>query len=188
MATTSYMGKIVWVPEIGDPTIIGWLTVAVYFIGALMCLKATFISQDDKSIKTFWICLTLFLIFLGLNKQLDLQTLFTLIGKNLAIEQGWYENRLTVQITFIILIGLIGTTGLIFLFKKYKSTSYEIKITLTGCIILFSFILIRASSFHHMDIFINWELIGIKMNWVLEIGGLSIIGVGALKYMHNNKT
>ena len=180
--------NISWVPSIGDPTIIGWLTVIVYFIVALICLKAAFISKNDKSIKIFWIFLTFFLIFLGLNKQLDLQTLFTLIGKNLAIEQGWYENKRTVQIAFIVLVWLIGTAGFIFLFKKYKNTTYEIKTALTGSIILFAFVLIRASSFHHIDIFTNWNLIGIKLNWILELGGLTVIGVGALKYLRKIKT
>lgn len=188
MATTSYMGKIHWVPEIGDPTLMGWITVIIYFFVALICLKATVVSTNDKSTKKFWIFLTIFLVFLGINKQLDLQTLFTVIGKNLAIEQGWYKDRRIIQVGFIILIGLMGTIGLFYLFKKYKNTASEIKIALTGCMILFSFILIRASSFHHMDIFINFKIMGVKMNWFLELGGLTIIGVGILKYIHTNKT
>ena len=161
---------------------------ATYFIVSLLYLKAAFITKNDKSIKIFWFSLTFFLVFLGLNKQLDLQTLFTLIGRNLAIEQGWYESRRIIQIGFIVFIGLIGTSGLIFLFNKYKSTTFEIKIVLTGCIILFSFILIRASSFHHMDIFINTRLASVKMNWLFELGGLAIIGFGGLQYFYSKKT
>jgi len=36
-----------WIPGIGDPTIIGWITVAVYFIVALICLKAAFTSNSE---------------------------------------------------------------------------------------------------------------------------------------------
>lgn len=187
MATTNIFGKIHWVPDIGDPTIIGWLTVAVYFTVSLICLKAAFTTKNDKSTKTFWIFLTIFLVFLGINKQLDLQTLFTLIGKNLAIEQGWYKDRRIIQVGFIVLLGLVGTIGLIYLFKKYKNTASEVKTALAGCIVLFSFILIRASSFHHMDILINFEIRGVKMNWILELGGLTIIGVCALKYLYKDK-
>ena len=183
-----------WVPSIGDPTIIGWVTVIIYFFVALLCFnsyrstKSIALDTNHTSNKKFWLFLTLFLIALGINKQLDLQTLFTHLGRSISIEQGWYSNRHIVQVTFIILIGLIGTTGLIFLFKTYKNTVSEIKIVLMGCMILFSFILIRASSFHHMDIFINFKLFGAKMNWVLELGSLTIIGAGALKYLHNSKT
>lgn len=172
-----------WVPSIGDPTIIGWVTVAVYFIVAVICLKAAFTSNSEKSIKNFWLFLTFFLIALGINKQLDLQTLFTQIGKSIAIEQGWYKNRRLVQLGFIILIGLIGVTSIALLLKIYKNSTSAIKISLIGYIILFAFILIRASSFHHMDTFIS-----IKMNWLLELGGLATIGIGSFQYSQAKNT
>ena len=177
-----------WVPGIGDPTITGWITVAVYFIVAIICLKATLASSSEKSIKNFWLFLTFFLIALGINKQLDLQSLLTQIGKGIAIEQGWYKNRHIVQLDFIILIGLIGVTGIALLLKIYKNSSSAIKIALMGCVILFAFIFIRASSFHHMDIFINTRLAGVKMNWLFELGSLAIIGLGGFQYFHSKKT
>ena len=174
-----------WVPSIGDPTITGWVTVAVYFIVAVICFKATQTSKhnSEKSIKNLWLFLTLFLIALGINKQLDLQTLFTQISRSLAIEQGWYKDRRMIQISFILLIGLTGIVSIAFLLKTYRNSTSAIKIVLTGCVILFVFILIRASSFHHMDAFINLKLAEIKMNGLFEIAGLTIIGFGALKYL-----
>lgn len=172
-----------WVPSIGDPTIIGWVTVAVYFIVALICLKAAFTSNSEKSIKNFWLFLTLVLISLGVNKQLDLQNLLTQLGKEIAIDQGWYKNRRVVQAGFIFFIGLTGITTLIFLIKTYRDTNFTVKIALTGCTVLFLFILIRAASFHHVDIFINLKFIEIKMNSFLELGGLAIIGVGGYRHI-----
>lgn len=185
-----------WVPSIGDPTIIGWVTVAIYFIVAVICLKAAFTSKLDgnqnksnqeKSIKTFWLFLTFFLIALGINKQLDLQSLLTQIGKDLAIAQGWYKDRRVVQMGFIILIGLLGVTGSAILLKIYWNANTAIKIAFTGSVILFVFILMRASSFHHMDIFINMKLAGMRMNGILELGGLAIIGTGGFRYFYSKK-
>ena len=45
---------------------------------------------------------------LGVNKQLDLQTLFTQLARDLAMAQGWYEERRRYQVAFIIAIGLLG--------------------------------------------------------------------------------
>ena len=174
-----------WVPSIGDPTIIGWVTVAVYFIVAVICLKAAFTSNSEKSIKNFWLFLTFVLIALGINKQLDLQILLTQIGKGIAIEQGWYKNRRAVQAGFIIFIGLTGVSTLIFMIKTYRNINSSVNIALTGCIILFSFILTRASSFHHMDILINMKLADIRVNEILELGGISIIGIGGIRYLYN---
>lgn len=174
-----------WTPNIGDPTVIGWVTVAAYFIVAAICLKATLLSKSDtnKSLKNLWLFLTFFLIALGINKQLDLQTIFTLFGKNLVIEQGWYNDRYIFQIGFIIFIGLSGVVGLTALLKKYKHINTEIKIALVSCIILFIFILIRAISFHYMDFFINMEIVGIKINWLIELSSLIIIGYAGIVHL-----
>jgi hypothetical protein len=41
------------------------------------------------------------LFALGINKQLDLQTALTELGRVLALSQGWYEQRQVVQFWFI---------------------------------------------------------------------------------------
>ena len=117
-----------------------------------------------------------------------MQTLFTQVGKNIALDLGWYKNRHIIQIGFIVAIGLVGVTTLTLLIRRYRNTFFSIKVALSGCIVLFSFILIRASSFHHMDIFINMKLTGLKMNAVLELGGLAIISLGAIQYIRCKKT
>ena len=177
-----------WVASIGDPTVMGWITVAVYFTVAIICLKAATTENANKSEKHFWFYLTFFLMALGINKQLDLQSLLTQTGKDLAIAQGWYKDRRFIQMGFIILIGLLGVTGTIILLKTYRNANTAIKIAFVGCIILFVFILMRASSFHYMDIFINKELAGVRMNGILELGGLAIIGVGGFLYFYNKST
>ena len=177
-----------WAPSIGDPTVMGWVTVVVYFTVAIICLKAASTENANKSEKHFWFYLTFFLIALGINKQLDLQSLLTQTGKDLAIAQGWYKDRRFIQMGFIILIGLLGVTGTIILLKTYRNANTAIKIAFIGCIILFVFILMRASSFHHMDIFINMELAVVRMNGILELVGLAIIGVGGFLYFYSKSS
>ncbi|MEJ2141390.1 MAG: hypothetical protein P8Y24_03380 [Gammaproteobacteria bacterium] len=186
-----------WAPGIGDPTVMGWVTVAIYFAVALLCTWAAIrtsankdntVQGQDKALSFFWFSLSVLLILLGINKQFDLQSLLTQVGKDLAIAQGWYEKRRTVQFLFIIFIAASGVGVLALLVRKYWAMLDYIKITLIGCVILFIFILIRAMSFHHVDIFIHTKLAGIKMNWLFEIGGLSVIWIGALNYLRRIKT
>ena len=72
-----------WRPGIGDPTFLGWVTVAAYFAAALACGRAWRLDRrarlagDRSSSPTFWLILSLLLAFLGINKQLDLQSLLT---------------------------------------------------------------------------------------------------------------
>ena len=183
-----------WTPGIGDPTHMGWATVAVYFLASLLCFIAAIkTTSNDESIspeqlrglRIFWISLSLMLIVLGFNKQLDLQSLLTQVGKDLALAQGWYEYRRIIQFLFIFIIGGAGVIALLYLIRKYWQVLDHIKITLAGCFILFIFVLTRAMSFHHMDIFIHKELAGIKMNWLFELGGLVVILLGSIIYSCN---
>jgi hypothetical protein len=44
-----------------------------------------------------------------------------------------------------------------------------------------SFVIIRAAAFHHFDEVIQYDLHGIKMNWVLELAGIYMIILAGLK-------
>ena len=174
-----------WAPGIGDPTIVGWVTFFVYFAVAVICIKAAITADSKKPEKQFWLYLTIFLIALGINKQLDLQSLLIQIGRDIAIAQGWYKDRQIFQIFFILLLGLSGITGIFILIKKYCCTNNAIKIAFIGCATLFVFILIRASIFQHIDILLNIKLADIRVYGALELGGLVIIAIGGNRYKNS---
>src|SRR6476659_1098397 len=45
-----------------------------------------------------WLAISVLFLFLGVNKQLDLQTALTEAGRYLAHYKGWYEQRQVVQL------------------------------------------------------------------------------------------
>ena len=45
--------------------------------------------------------------------------------------------------------------------------------------VVLAFVLIRAASFHHIDRFIDARILGLKWNWVVEMGGISIVLVAS---------
>ena len=97
-----------WHLGIGDPTAVGWLTVAAYFFAAFLSWKAAGRARAPGGWPpqaVFWVGLAALLVMLGINKQLDLQTWFTLAAKRAAQSQGWYENRRIVQFLFILALG-----------------------------------------------------------------------------------
>ena len=87
-----------WSPGIGDPTVAGWLTVALYAFAAWACLT---VLRRERMAKLplvaneglVWRLMMVFMIALGINKQLDLQSAFTELGRIMAHKQGWYGNR-----------------------------------------------------------------------------------------------
>ncbi|MGB5076176.1 MAG: hypothetical protein WBO17_01695, partial [Sphingorhabdus sp.] len=102
-----------WQPGIGDPSFMGWLTVIAYFGAAFLSFRAAIIantkSVDHRSPanteQIFWFAMTVILIFLGINKQLDLQSLFTAVAREIAKSQDWYSDRRVYQILFIKFLG-----------------------------------------------------------------------------------
>jgi purine-cytosine permease-like protein len=180
-AFLAYTDADVWRPGIGDPTVMGWITVAAYFFTAFLCFRR--FQTTRRSIhasRLFWGGLTLMLVFLGINKQLDLQTWFTLAGKRVAIAQGWYDNRRIVQAVFVALLGAAGCISTYFGYRLVRNHS-ELRLPLIGFVLLLAFVLARAASFHHIDSLINFRLGGVRMNWVLELGAIALLAMGAWK-------
>jgi len=176
---------------IGDPSFMGWFTVACYFITAAISFKIWLSSEQlfSKEVinkqKRFWLVITLVLLFLGLNKQLDLQTLLTSIGKYYAHRDGWYEHRRIFQVSGI--IALLGGATVIFSYYMravFKANRWAI----VGLCFLLVFVSIRATSFHHMDVLINTVFWGVRMNWVLELFGIFLIAMSAIAWLRNKKS
>ena len=172
-----------WHAGIGDPTPIGWLTVAAYLAAAWECWKVSEAARsprDGVNTARYWLLVAVALGMLGINKQLDLQSAMTDIGRRLASAGGWYEQRHEVQQLFVIGIGLAGATAVTVLGWLSWPLSPGRAITLAGLAFLASFVLIRAASFHHVDLFLSQTALGLRWNWILELSGIGFAGAGAI--------
>jgi hypothetical protein len=126
-----------------------------------------------------WAVIALMFIALGINKQLDLQSALTEIGRMLARAQGWYDQRWIVQLFFIegiAVICLVAATTLLVMIRRAPAATW---LAALGTILVLTFVLIRAASFHHVDRFIGTRVLGLRWNWILEIGGILIVMVAA---------
>ena len=170
-----------WHPGIGDPTFIGWLTVVAYAVAAVLCIREAIREKPIPPRFKFWSLLGILMILLGINKQLDLQTWLTVTGRRLARNEGWYEQRRVFQFWFIIGVALFGVISFAAMWRLVREHGADLWLPLLGLFFVISFVVIRAASFHHVDEFLHTRLAGFKMNWVLELGGISIIIAGALR-------
>ena len=175
-----------WQAGIGDPTFMGWFTVAAYFVAAGLSWLAARVSRPGGllSERRFWWGAVVCMLLLAINKQLDLQTWFTLTGKHLAQQTGWYAERRIVQAVFIFLIAGAGLVLALFIWALARRTVRQYRLALSGAIFLGCFILIRAASFHHVDQMLGWQLGWLRMNHLLECGGIFLVGLAALKTWH----
>lgn len=187
-ATLAIVKNNQWHPEIGDRTFLGWFTVIAYLLTAILAIIATvntshlkLSAQQLENHRLIWGLIALILLFLGINKQLDLQTWLTVTGKNLALSEGWYEQRRIVQAIFIISIAIFGLVFLAFVLWLIKENQTNARWGLIGLGMLTCFVIIRAASFHHVDQLIGLNLLGVRVNNILELGGIGAIALSAWK-------
>ena len=197
-----------WSPGIGDPNVIGWLTVVAYLWASYLCflnhrtwravagsatrgawvpVALALLGQrrrlaalpEGVRMSALWKAIAVGLLLLGINKQLDLQTALTEFGRIVARRQGWYDRRQRVQIDFIIGIVLVGIWLVRSVLLLAGQNLPRLGLALLGIVLLCCFVAIRASSFHHVDHLLGADLGGLKINWIMELGGIALVGVGA---------
>ena len=143
-----------WQLVIGDPDLAGWAVTAAYAcaaVCAVLVLRSTaFDPGHRRQRQALWGLIALLMAALALNKQLDLQSLITALGRCLAQEQGWYENRRMVQRDFI--VGLIAAAALAgaAMFWMLRGTMRQNLLPLSGLAALAGFVLIRAGHLLHL--------------------------------------
>lgn len=172
-----------WSPAIGDPSLGGWLTVLLYFSGAFLTYRASVLAGDtgtDKSEIVLWKFIAVGLALLAVNKQLDLQSAFTELGRYLAHQQGWYEARRTIQFAFILGMLALSLCCAIYVLVITFNMPIPTRLAMFGAVVIMAFIVIRAASFHQLDQLIGTSIIGLHWNWITEIGGIFIIGAAAI--------
>jgi hypothetical protein len=178
-----------WTPGIGDPTVVGWLTVVAYLAAAVYCyrLRARFSANADslrRRERRFWGLLSGILFFLCANKQLDLQTAMTEFLRACAKEEGWYGIRQTFQLGFIIAMALSLPVVAGVIFRAARRFPLSTRLAGVGIVTIAVFIFVRASSFHHIDRLLGERFLFVRMNWILELGGIAIVLASARRRWH----
>lgn len=174
-----------WSPGIGDNTPVGWLTVLVYLAAAWAAARAALVrvpnDPQGRRERLFWWAAAALLLFLSINKQLDLQTFVTAVARCHAQLSGWYEGRREVQRLFILAVAAGGVIALAALALALRGILGRIWLALAGLAFVCLFVVIRAASFHHMDALIGSTISGFRLNWLLELPGPILVLIVALR-------
>jgi len=175
-----------WRPGIGDPTAMGWLIVGSYVFSLVLCsgcwLSRSRVNEDACSVRyaRFWMMMSVLFAMLAINKQLDLQSWLTLVGRGIAREQGWFDERRLVQRWFIAGVGVLAAMLLAWVLWQVRGLGWRVGLAAVGAAVTMGFVVMRAASFHGMDDLLRSSLIGpLKMNHAMELAGIILVGAGA---------
>ncbi len=159
----------------------GWVTVAAYAFAAFTAwLAARRAGHAPGGSRGLWVLVAMLMVFLCINKQIDLQSLFTDVGRVFAKKQGWYEDRRQFQKWFV--VGILAASFLVTTLVAFRYRAFWKRhfVLAAGLAFLLTFIVVRAVSFHHVDALLKSRVGGMKMNWILEITGIALVWVAAL--------
>lgn len=175
-----------WSPGIGDPSVMGWLTVGAYGAATAAGARVARLARGGRIGPIselqflFWTGVAILYGLLAVNKQLDLQSAFTALGRCLALRDGWYEDRRLVQIGFIVGLAGAATAGVALAAYGFRAILSGNRLAFLGLLLTTTFVLVRAVGFHHVDSLISARVLGLRMNWVLELSGIALVTAAAL--------
>lgn len=167
-----------WTPGIGDPTWGGWVTVVFYLVAACVC--ASNARRTNRNGARFWTILALSMLALGINKQLDLQSLFTAVMRDNAVHYGWFGKRRELQLAFVSVIAGLGLVLAILSAFYLRTLQRNIRVAMVGLYLISTYVIIRAASFHHIDRLIDGEILRGRWSSMIELGGIAVVLIGAL--------
>lgn len=188
MESVTVFSQVRWQLTVGDPTLLGWTTFAAFLFAAALAVLASRAQSaavdapgERRREARVWRSVAIALGLLGLNKQMDLQSLLTDIGRLVARQQGWYSQRRAVQ-AWLVIGALVGAGALgCWLGWRHARFWKSHKLLVTGSLLLLAFVAVRAMSFHHADVMLGRRLFGFKASWVLELAGILLISLAAAR-------
>jgi hypothetical protein len=178
----------------GDPTPLGWTITIAYGATAFCCWRAArhgphtprrgshasgraaqpaAQTTAQTPIARLWTALAAVLVLLGLNKQLDLQTMLTAVVRDAAKQQGWYADRRPVQIAAVVgSLVLVVVVGAL-VARAVRGELRRLWPAVSGVAVLGAYAAMRTTSLHELDAF----MVGgpLPMKWWGELLGLALI-------------
>lgn len=186
MGIIEIIRSVHWEPHIGDPTLLGWLTVVAYLLAAVACAicawRADEIFGDDHvwQHRLLWGAMAIGLLFLGFNKQLDLQSWFTAVIKKIAWEYGLFDLGQKAQVLFIAGMVFITLIALMVIAWTFRHVWRHYWLLLLGLVFIARYIITRAAGFYGVSLpKLSQFTGGFYITWILELTGALVIGLAA---------
>lgn len=166
-----------------------WVSLAAYSIAAVLCKRASTLAwlRREKVEGIFWQTTALVLALLAMTELLDLQTLITAIGREIAVSTGMYAQRRGAQFVFIVGLFLVAVVFGLRIFWWTKHLNVGVRFAIAGILFNGFYILARTASFHHLDKFLGWDELGFTLGSFLKIVGILIMAGAAFHYIANQQ-
>ncbi len=180
LAPTSEDGWIgQWSPGVGDPTLAAWLIVIAYVVAAVLCWRAAQrVGAQQRLERMWWVATSTALWGLGINKQLDLQTALTELGRMVTVALDIVSLRWLLRWSLVAVLALAALAVGTLLLRMTRRAPRPTRTAVLGVIGLMTFIVLRASVLYRVGG--NDEFLSAALFTVLEALPLLTICIGAI--------
>jgi hypothetical protein len=179
-ANTNVVSPSILLTQPGDPTVFGWTIFVLYFVAAYSCFRRrAAVPKVHQHERLIWVFITVSCVILGLNKQLDLQSMLIDMGRDGLRSLDLYEFKRPLQYSFMaaLLLGLLAI-GVVAV-RELRFASVHARTATLGLGIVFAYVLLRASRFQKVALDSTWSE---SLDASMELTGLTvIIGAGIWK-------
>jgi len=159
-----------WLSQSGDSTFWSWVITFFYIITTTLSIYYLKKIKPLKPDNLLWYSITVLLMTLGINKQLDIQILVAMTGHFFAKRLGLLDFRNSIEIITILGVSLfLCTVGIIILFR-IRSILRKSVLELSGVFLLLMFVVIRVGS------------ISLLKMTIIYIHGLELLGLVVILY------
>jgi len=161
------MNKIIpflntWLSKSGDDTFWSWVITLIYLLTIILSLYYVHNIKTEKTKHFLWISISIFLMALGINKQLDIQILVEMVGRFIAKNLGLLQHRYFIHFIFAFSLFVIMIAISIFVLIRIRTIIGQSLIALSGVTLLTLFVFIRAGSIYVPRIH-GLELLGLMI-------------------------
>jgi uncharacterized membrane protein YhaH (DUF805 family) len=173
-----------WRASLADASASDWITVAAYLAAAFAAARAAQVARghEQPRDRLFWLVTAVLLLFLGINELFDFQIVITAVGKVLAMEQGWYEDRRLYQLEFTLALAVLAILAGGAALWLTRGADASLRWALLGLVFIGAFVLLRAASIHHVVALLGMGPKAFNWGSVQELLGIAIVAWAAAAY------
>jgi len=156
---------------------IGTVVFSLLYFASAWLVWSTTNALVDRRESALWQGIFAVLIVLAINRLLG--GAITDLARVYAIQRGWYWQRRIVQAEFIFIVAITCWLVAITVLFLARHSPAATQIALMGIVTLIALAFVRDTSLHQIDYLINLRIVGLKVNWILDLGGLGLVLVAS---------
>lgn len=163
----------------------GWLALLMATgcaIAAALCWVNGRATRREGGNGGAWFLSAGLLVLIGANELARVDLLMIHLLRGLAHAQGWYVRRREWQLLALGALVMTGLLALGWLRTRLQAEWLRCANTVLGIGLLAGVAVLRAISLHGTDLALNVHLLGLSTGRWLELAGLCLTTVGALRW------